>query len=232
MSSESTAERYLKFALQMNPMYQAQQLIDLRAKVLRLQRLDKSQFIQEQVDVTALRQAARRQIADVQNNFWKMPIDALKQQLEMIDVRRLPDLAPVVGRLRTAAACRGEFPKLSQESWMDLKLLNAFRSAAVLPPTEAAHAREAFLSRIASNSELKKIKSAVKKLESSYPILYAMEHDWFQTLLNHKLRNTSGEIGSSGGVEFSMPEIGWPVWLLVFVLIRAILRLIMTAGGN
>ncbi|MCC6511230.1 MAG: hypothetical protein IT423_19165 [Pirellulaceae bacterium] len=211
-------------------MWQASQLIDLRARALRLQRLDKKAQGND-VDIATARQVAKQQIAEIQTSFWKLPLDALKRSLEMIDVRRLPELAPVVGRLRTAAACRAEFPKLSQESWMDLKLFEAFKTAVVLPPADAGYVRESFLARIGDKQHLKKIKHAVRKLQAEHPILYALEHDWFQTLANHKIRYVPSADGSSG-ISFSLPEMGWPLWLLVFFLIRALLRLISMSGGN
>ncbi len=236
MSNENpganASERYLQLAFQMNPMWQATQLVDLRARALRLKRLDAGQTTEQQSDIASLRHSAKKQIAEIQESFWKMPLESLKRRLEVIDVRRLPELAPVVGRLRTAAACRAAFPKLSQESWMDNKLFNAFKSAVVLPPTEAGYARESFMARIRDQSHLKKIRQSVRKLEQEYPLLYSLEHDWFQTLTKHKLRHVSVDGATSSGVSFSLLEMGWPMWLLIFIAVRVLIRLMTMAGGN
>ena len=231
MNSESTRHRYLRRMFQLNPMWQATEVIDLRSRALKIERLDRAHSNGDRMDVQALRQAAKRQVADLQAEFWKMPLGDLKRQLEAIDVRQLPDLAPVVGRLRTVASCRGEFPRLAQEDWMDLKLLNAFRAAAVLPPTEAGYAREAFLARVHDKKDLRRIQYAARKIQSEYPVLFALEHDWFKTLSKHKLHRTSAN-DNGGGLSIGVPELGWPMWLLIVFIIRMLLRVLSMTGGN
>ena len=182
-------------------------------------------------DVGILRQAAKTQIASVQREFWKLPLADLKRQLESLDVRKLPELAPVVNRLRTAAACRGEFPRLMQESWMDTKLFEAFKTAVVLPPVDAGTVRERFLSRITEKNQLKKIQTAVKKIEADFPVLYALERDWFQTLKGYKVQKTESEYAGGGGsVDFDWSGMGWPLWLVIFFIIRVLLKLVSMSG--
>ncbi|MDX1925053.1 MAG: hypothetical protein SFV81_00965 [Pirellulaceae bacterium] len=178
-----------------------------------------------------LRQAAKGQIAILQREFWKLPLPDLKRQLESLDIRKLPELAPVVNRLRTAAACRGEFPRLMQESWMDSKLFEAFKTAVVLPPVDAGMVRERFLSRVTDKNHLKKLQTAVKKIESEFPVLYALEADWFQTLKGFKIQKLESEFGGGGGsVAFDWSGMGWPLWLVIFVIIRGLIKLISMAG--
>ena len=127
MTAISDAQaRYLKQALDLNPVWRAADVIELRARALRRTRLDRPQIQADSVDVSQLRRAAKQQIAQLQTDFWKMPLDALKRQLETLDLQRLPELTPVVSRLRTAAACRVEFQKLAQAPWMDSQLFDAF----------------------------------------------------------------------------------------------------------
>lgn len=206
-------------------------MIDLRARALKKNRLDKAESKAELVDVSKLRQAAKNQIAAIQREFWKLPLADLKRQLESLDVRKLPELAPVVNRLRTAAACRGEFPRLSQESWMDGKLFEAFKTAVVLPPVEAGAVRERYLNRIADKVHLKKVQSAVKKIETDFPVLYALERDWFQTLKGFKIRKPESEYESADdSIDFDWSGMGWPAWLVIFVVIRILLRFMSTSG--
>lgn len=223
--------RYLKRALQLNPVWRAADVIELRSRALGLARLDRPQSEVDSVDVARLRQAAKEQIAHVQTNFWKIPLESLKRTLEFIDVQRLPELAPVVNRLRTAAACRGEFPRLSQAAWMDSALFEAFKTAVVLPPADAGAVRERFLNRIEDKRQLKRIKTAVSRIESEYPILFALERDWFHTLKNYKLHRAPVMDGASGA-SFEMPEIGWPAWIGIFILIRVILRFLIWSSSQ
>ncbi len=207
MSSETSANRYLRLAFQLNPMWQAEQLMDLRSRALRLPRLDKEQAVAGagHDDMMALKIAARQQIQAIQSNFWKLPLDSLQQQLANIDVRRLPELAPVVERLRTTAACRAQFPPLSQESWMDPKLFNAFKTAVVLPPAEAGHIREFFLSRIGDKHQLKGLKKAAQMLEAKYPVLY----DW-NAIGFKRYRSTRFAMWRSTAVFLEEYRLGFP----------------------
>ena len=224
-------QRYLKYAFQLNPVWRAADVIDLRARALKKTRFDKSGSKAELADVGKLRQVAKTQIASVQREFWKLPLADLKRQLESLDVRKLPELAPVVNRLRTAAACRGEFPRLMQEGWMDAKLFEAFKTAVVLPPVDAGSVRERFLSRVTEKTHLKKIQNAVKKIEADFPVLFALERDWFQTLKGFKIRRVESEYeGMGGSVDFDWSGMGWPLWLVIFIVIRVVLRVMSMSG--
>jgi hypothetical protein len=224
-------QRYLKHAFQLNPVWRAADVIDLRARALKKTRLDNNRSKEELANVGVLRQAAKAQIATLQREFWKLPLTDLKRQLESLDVRKLPELAPVVNRLRTAAACRGEFPRLMQESWMDAKLFEAFKTAVVLPPVDAGAVRERFLSRVTNKNQLKKLQAAVKKMATEFPVLYALEADWFQTIKGFKLQKVESEFAGVGGsADFDWSGMGWPVWLLIFIVIRVLIRVVSMSG--
>ena len=235
MAADSSTQRYLRSVFQLNPVWKAESVIALRSRALKIARLDNKTEVEEgQGDVTVLREAAKTQIATIQSQFWKMPLDQLKRQLEGVDVKRLPDLTPVVRRLRTAAACRAEFPRLLQEKWMGRRLLDAFKAAVVLPPSEAGFVRERFLARITDKQQLKKIKNAVQRIESDYPVLYALERDWFETLKKFKILHyevgDAYEGGGSGGIDFDFSALTWPVVIGLFIVLRVILRIL--ASGN
>ena len=230
---DTSAKKYLQRTFALNPVWRAEDIVSLRSRSLRIPRKDAISRKEETgVDVARLREAAKRQIGEIQSQFWKLPIDQLKRHLENMDVKKLPELAPVVKRLRTAAACRGEFPRLLQEPWMGRKLFEAFKAAAVLPPSEAGFVRERFMARITSKGQLKKIKAAVSKIESNYPVLYALERDWFTTLKKHKFVSSGSvyeEEYGGGGWSLDLSGFGWPAWLVVFMVIRVILRLMSSS---
>ena len=227
--SKDNARRYLEAAFKLNPVWQARQIVDLRARVLRLQRLDRTESREDAAEVAKLREAARKRVAQIQQEFWKMPIDGLKRQLHSIDVAQLPELAPVLKRLQTAAACRGAFPQLAQERWMEAKLFRAFKSAVVLPPGEAGFIKEKFIARIRDRKQLKKIQRAARKIETDYPLLHALERDWFTTLEKQKVRRVATESysGGGGGEGFGFDGLSWPMVLGIVIILKFVLRLLM-----
>lgn len=226
-SREEKVQRYLDLVFRMNPVWQAVEVLDFRRKALGLKRhdLDKGP---SQADLGAQRNLVRRQIAHLQGEFWKLPLERLQHSLNAIDVQRVPEFGPVVSRLKTAADCRGEFPKLSQMPGMDLPLFNAFRSAAVLPPVEAGRVRDRFLRSIDDRKRMKAVQKAAKLIQTEYPALYALEQDWFATLTKMKrvtssvsgLSTSSTSYESSGSFSFEIPWYGW--WAMI-VLLKIIL---------
>lgn len=221
---------YLKGAFAFNPMWQSKEVLDLRRKTFGLSRVDGDDATE---DVAARREkshAVRQHLRQLQNHFWTMPLDQLQRSLLNIDVQQMPELAPVVKRLRTAAACRGEFPKLASVRGMDMALFNAFRRIVVLPPAEAGYIREQFIQSLYNRARVKDVRRAIRVIKTDYSILYGLERDFFSTLENLKRPRAVGQ-ASQGGGGFELPEIGWFGWILIVIVIRVIVRLMMSAGN-
>ncbi|MCA9128101.1 MAG: hypothetical protein KDB22_13495 [Planctomycetales bacterium] len=231
MSTNEAVRNYLQRAFSMNPVWQAANLIDLRSRAVRSQRLDAQQADVDLERVARLRQRARKQISQIQTEFWKQPLDQLLKQVDSVGVDQLPELLPTLNRLRNAARCRADFPKMAQAPWMDMQLFNAFKEAVVLPPSEAGQVKERFLSRIRSRAKLKRIQKAAAMMATEFPVLYAMEQDWFTTLKKTKLRQSSDEYsGSTFESSFDWAELSWPTWIVIMIVIRALLRLLAQSG--
>lgn len=231
---DQATARYLKRALALNPVWESAAVCDLRSRAFKKPRLDRTTDSDtNQNAIVRARKSANTTLQRLQSEFWKLPIDELNTQLSSIEVELLPELQPVINRMRKIAEHRSDFPPLSQESWMVPELFQALKKSAVLPPTEAGYVRERFLRRIKSRQQLRRIKTAAKRLESAYPALYEIQRDWFQTLQKQKgvTKTVDPEYGS-GGVEFSMPEFGWPAWLILFIVLRAIVAAMRMAGSN
>ncbi len=222
--------RYLSRAFELNPCWRSGDLIDLRSRALKLNRLDQQAATGADEKLAKLRRATKQRISRVQAEFWRLPLPELQQELAALDVRQLPELAAVARRLRTAAECRSEFPKLSQQPWMDRELFLAFKNAVALPAAEAGHARERFLVRLQSKRQLKRVKLAARKMQTEYPTLYALESDWLSTVDKYQWQRTPTEnthqSGSSGGgISLGSFEFSWPVWLVVLIVLRLLARL-------
>ena len=225
-SSDQAKTAYLKRAFALNPVWQASDVMELRSRALKRKRLNKAKDVARDKNSQS-REAARNQITRMQKQFWKLPMDDLRRQLEAMSAQSLPEFTPVINRLKTTAMARGEFPRLAQETWMDNDLFNAFKAAVVLPPTEASMHRERFTSRIRNKQHLKAVKTSVKQLQLKYPILYTLERDWFQTLMKQRMQSSRG--GEGGG--FSLPEMEWPIVIGVVIIVRILVRAIMLSGN-
>ncbi|GAB5403229.1 MAG: hypothetical protein Aurels2KO_14600 [Aureliella sp.] len=228
----SAASRYIERALSLNPVWESAAICDLRSRALKRPRLDRiQQDSASKAAAAAARSAANQTIENVQKQFWKLPVDELNDQLSSVRIDLLPELEPVVSRLQSMARHRSAFPPLSQESWMPTELFQALKKSAVLPPTEAGFVRERFLRKIENKNQLRQIQQAAVKLESAYPALYELQRDWFETLRKQKRITKKVDLESgSGGFEFSLPEFGWPAWLVVFIILRVIMALIRSGG--
>jgi hypothetical protein len=226
--SSERARRYLDQAFAMNPVWESARLLDLRRQTLGLSRHDNSQVAAlAYEDAQLQREIVRRQVIAAQKEFWQLPIDQLQRSLSAIDVQDVPDFAPVVNRLKTAASCRGEFPKLAQLKGMDMGLFNAFKSSVVKPPADAARVKERFLQSIEDRKQLKQVQKAAKLIQREYPILYALEKDWFATLSKAKRRSSmSLEVDGAGvaeGVLGSVASIPWFGWWIILLTIKYLL---------
>ena len=220
----SKERSYLQNALRLNPIFESAECLALRRALLGVERVDK-------VDVTSReernqqREALRRQIGMVQSEFWRLPLDQLQRSLSALDTRNCPEFAPVVNRLRTAAACRGEFPKLGQMAGMHAGLFNTFKSSVVLPPVDAARVKERFLRSIQDKKQLKEIRKASRLIQKTYPILYALERDWFGTIAKLKLYGSRIDYGQTGqGIVDNffdtVSQMPWYSWWILFTMLK------------
>lgn len=221
-------KQYLMQFFAMHPMWQAQQMLELRNRALGLESAVQKKNASSSrsfAEMAQLRDRVREQIASVQQEFWSMPLDQLKRRLQGIPIKELPEFRPAVVRLRTTAAARGHFPSLAQSKSMDMKLFRAFKTAVVLPPAEAGFQREKFIQSIKDKKRLKKVRRAVEFIREENELLYNLEKDWFETILTMKLRKNTAAARQRSTFSFALPEFGWGTWFVVLTILRIVLRI-------
>ncbi len=211
-------QAYLSRVLRLNPLQDPQAVLAERRRALGLKAVNTSL---PGSSLTPRSHEKRRQVGDyvtrLQNDFWTMPLDQLRHSINAIDVREMPELRPTMARLRTAASCRGEFPRLTTVPNADLPLIHAFKSVVVRPAGDAGPIRERFLRSIRDRDRLKKVQRMVKFIKQEYPMLFQLEKNWFETILTMNRRSVASATaagGDSGGLELSIPY-----WLIVVVVI-------------
>jgi hypothetical protein len=220
--TETEARRYLSRMLGLNPLYDPAGALALRRKALGLQAAVRDEPAGKGTATADQRAAALAELDRLRREFWALPLDQLQKALESIDVKRLPDLRPLVTRLRTVAACRGEFPRLASSAGKCLPLFHAFKTAVVLPPGEAGPHKEQFIRGVRERKQLKAIRQMVQKIQTEHPVLFQLEKDWFETLLKLKLRRRSEPISISIG-ESPLGSFGPLLVFAAILLIRALL---------
>lgn len=225
---EPRATRYLKLVFSKNPMWESSQILEMRRKAFRLERAVAMPKPQSVAQSQMMREAMKRAVDTIQHQFWTMPQEELKRRVHAIDTQKAPHLTGAIKRLRTAASCRAEFPKLATASGMHLELFQAFKTAVVLPPQEAGYVREQFFRSIENRKELKNIKHAIGIIRKDYPVLYALERDWFKSILDTKkpLREVRASQPMFEDFDFSFIGIlfSWPSWIIISIVIRILIR--------
>lgn len=227
------AGRYLTRVLQINPLENPQQVLDLRRRALGLTRVagDRGQPRQA-VDpqLEEKRQAMRGQVQRLQSDFWTMPLDRLRANLDALDARLAPELRPTIARLRTVATCRSEFPRLATVKNADLALVRAFKLAVVKPAAEAGPMRERFLNTIKDRKRLQHAQRMTRVIRDQYPILFQLEKDWFETILKMKRPRAVDPVsdwdGDGGGFSFNL---SWTAIILVILFVRLLIRVLMAS---
>ncbi|MEZ6069417.1 MAG: hypothetical protein R3C10_03890 [Pirellulales bacterium] len=122
------------------------------------------------------------------------------------------------------------FAQMVQERRADLPLVRAFKSAVVAATGEAGFAKERFLQSIHQRSRLRNVQRAVRTIRDKYPTLYALERDWFETLLRMKkpaAASVGDETPATQRPFFDLQFSWWWVFPTMFI-VRMLLR-IMTS---
>jgi hypothetical protein len=220
--TEVEARRYFRRMLEMNPLYDPSGVLALRRKSLGL-----TAAVREEAFSAAAtgqqRAAVLEELDRLRREFWTLPLDQLQKSLESINVKRLPDLRPLVNRLRMVAACRGEFPRLASSMTGCLPLVHAFKSAVVLPPAEAGMHKEQFIRSVKDKRQVKQVKQAAQKIKSEFPLLYDLEKDWFETLMKLKARYATESAFSNAGGSIEWESLGPGVVFAIIILLRFLL---------
>ena len=224
-ASRERAKRYVTSMLAINPLWQSRQALELRHRVLRLPDVpggfsSDNASQQDHGAKQAALQHGRQSIKDLQDNFYTLAIEDLNHQLDAIDVSELPQLRPVVNRMRVVAANRGVIAQMFQDEKMDRPLLQAFRKSLVASPADAGYLKEQYIQSLTNKKKQAAAKRTAERVAQHYPELHRLEKDWFETLQ----RPGSGKILTTSGF-----QLGWR-FFLAFIVIRILIQIFQAAG--
>lgn len=218
--------RYLTRVLNLNPIFQASEIVQLRNKYLGLKSLPSaSQMDGDNAEFEERRAVAVRTIERVREQFWQMPLEGLRSKLNGLKLNAFPDLKHAATRLAISAANRDAFPSLVQHKDFDSSLFAALKTVLVSSPRDVVSVKEKFRKRLRNKEDRRQAVRMVRLLESRTPEVYELEQDWLDSILRYRPPKTakSANGGQSwSGFEFSFEGWGWVVWIAVILGFRVI----------
>ncbi|MFG0266645.1 MAG: hypothetical protein ACF8AM_16085, partial [Rhodopirellula sp. JB055] len=190
--TDSPAKAYLRSMLDINPVWQSASALQLRRKTLRLPNHDPRQSgvdadsVDDMVVQHQKRAKARETVTHLQKQFFHLSDDELDSALSSLSTAEVPELAPTIRRLQTAASERNSFVTMLNDKKFDRELVIALGKSVVLPQSDAGYVREKFIQNLTTKSSRKRARETSLKIQKAHPNLFALERDWLTTLQNTK----------------------------------------------
>ena len=183
----AVATTYLREMLELNPMWQAPQIMRRRHELWR--GYDAPALVPNTAapkDTNAeqrLRNRAQQCLDALQSNFYQLPDEKLRQYIGALESDRLPEYNATAVRLRAVANVRGELLEALRET-NDEKFAYSLQQTLVSPPIESGTLREQYIESLISERRVAKGCATVRRYVSAHPQIYELERDWFDTLLD------------------------------------------------
>ena len=222
---------YLQQQLSRNPVSESDDIISLRTKAFKLEQRSTSPAAKP-TPPSADRQRLREKLEKIRSQCFTGTIDELQKQIARLPLADHPDLLTLANRLQVVLDSRAKLPALSADPRFDGDFFSCLKKVLVEPPREVSVLREQVLSSFRHRSNRKRGQAMIRLLKERLPALYALEHDWLESLL--RMSGRSATASSYAAPQRSSPYVSsdvrsqWPVWLLVFLagpLIRGCIRI-------
>ncbi len=222
---------YLKRVLQLNPLIDAEEIIELRRKHLFPQetRLTKNTASVKRDSEAAAR--AQESIDEIRQRFWALPLNEIRTQLSNLDLTAFPELKITVDRLKYVAALRGEFPKLAEHKYNYPALFGFFKNVVVMSPQNAGLYKESTLRQLQQSGDPKRIRRMIKMMMKSMPDLYRLESDWFDNIYRSTGRGKTATATDTNYVSSQSSGFGIPWWVIVLIILFVI-RMVARLAAN
>ncbi|WP_233214783.1 hypothetical protein [Rhodopirellula bahusiensis] len=190
--TDSPAKTYLRSMLEINPVWQSGSALQLRRQTLKLSNHDRRQSgtdsdsVDDMMSKHQNRAKARESVAHLQKQFFHLSDEELTMGLANLNADDVPELAPTIRRLKTAADERNSFVTMLADKKYDRELVIALGKSVVLPPSDAGYVREKFIQNLTTKNSRKRARETSLKIQKAYPNLFQLERDWLTTLQDRK----------------------------------------------
>jgi len=223
--NQAAATAYLKRALGMNPQFEGDAIIALRSRTLGLKRPTAAASVDTRREQR--RNKALRVLETLREKCWTSSPEHLLKSLTKLDLDDLPDLQQAARRLETVARNRAKLPQLANHKHFDGDFFSCLKQVLAASPRETAVLREQVLASFRAGKLRKRGRRMIGLLKKELPELYALEVDWFESLMRQKKASSpdaihndsysSGVIDDGGSIPF------WVWWMITIIAVKAIL---------
>lgn len=232
-SAPNKTGRYLSKILKINPVYDAEGIIQLRSHALGLQKLSKrsetaaTDSAPSPADQENLRNIAAGKLENIRGRCWQAAPETLLKELGSLPIEQFPDLQLARDRLVAVAQHRSQLPALTSHKHFDGEFFSVLKQVLAGSPRETNVLREQVLASFRSGKLRKRGRRMIKLLKKQMPELYSIEADWLDSLLRQKSvaggnQQWAGVDGSTES-EFNIP--GWLIWIVVVITIRVLISI-------
>ncbi len=215
---------YLKRSLQLNPLYESDQIIRHRSKALGL---TQAKNLLTSSSLAARRGRLLKKIDAIRADCWTEPVEPLLAKLEALKLDDQPDLLRTAERLEIILTNRQHLPPLAQHEDFDEKFLTCFKQILTLPPRELAIPREKVVASFRNRKLRKRGMKMIELLEQEVPELCLLEQDWLDSLKRQKA-DRSFVLRTNDYQDYQSVPVGnesfglswWVLGIVVFVLLK------------
>lgn len=227
MKPRTSAERtqYLRRALKINPMFQAEELLLLRERYHRTLQEPKTQTSSATAS-EELRDQNNREIQAIRDEFWQLELNSLSRRLKKLDLDKFPDLQNAADRLLMIAAHRNLLPVIAQQREFDPVLFKKLKQILVSSPRDAGSIKEDALLKLMRHERISQVQKFVKKIKRIAPEIYDLEADWFNNILAIKQQADQESVVEVASDSSDSGGFGWATWIIIVIILRVLVRLL------
>jgi len=214
--------RYLQKTLQMNPLYESDEIIERRTRATGQTKTKET----TEANSEDHRPKVLEQIAHVREVCWKEPVASLYQKIEAIDATPFPDLDAALKRLRVVADQRNNLSEISKHADFDTHFFTCLQRVLVASPRETSELREQVFAAFSTQKLRRRGMKTIQLIKKKVPEIYDLEADWLGALAKHK--RVLGQNDSTSYVDGDTESFRIPTWLWIvgaIILMRIVIAI-------
>lgn len=193
------AKAYVREMLDLNPIWQAPQIIRRRTELWRPTTADDAQVVGQNsgqnsgqnttqaspdpIAVQRLRDRALQCVHKLQTEFYQLPAEKVEQYLRALEHDRLPEFSPQAARLRAVFQQRSALINISQEI-DDQKFTYSLLQGLIQPGGQAGALREQYIEAIIAEKRVVPACRMIRDFVDRFPAIFQLERDWFNLFLD------------------------------------------------
>ena len=223
--TQTDSKKYAQALLRLNPYQSAQQIVEQRARYLRLEN-QASTKPGADAELPRRRQTAEAALAKIRSDFWISPLPQIQSRLAALNLEGTPDLAAAATRLARAAKVRPEFERLDSEHKINKQFVDALRQIVVLPPAAARQTKDEQENQPWRWRKGLSAKKTMRFINKNYPQIYQLEREWFDHIAStNRVVLASRSARTVEGQSESNKHWLWFFFVVISVLLRMLLQL-------